>query len=206
MIRLYYLVFIIMLIILVGGCATVPERISPTFVNENERARIVEYAKSLLGKEDLEQVGSEFRSDCSGYVVGVYKRLGYKLVLEPQPGDSSVAQSLFWMLVRRNLVYRNRRPKEADLVFFKGTTDRRRYRISHVGLIAFVGEDETILILHYSSEGVSELRMNLRMPSIHKGKRGHVLNDFLRKEPGDRLSGQLFSSYGDLLKYVKSSL
>jgi hypothetical protein len=205
MTRRNLLAFLIPLVFLVSACTTVPERRAPTFGNEDERERIVEYAKSLLGKEELEQFGLDFRNDCSGYVIGVYKSLGYNFVIEPKPGDSSIAQSIFWTLLKRNLVYRNRTPKKADLVFFKGTTDRRRDRISHVGIVAFVEEGETILILHYSSQGVSELRMNLRKPGTHRSI-GQVLNDFLRKAPGYRLSGQLFHSYGDLLKYAKGTL
>ena len=197
---------IILLVFIVSSCATVPERQAPALIDDAERMRIVENAKSLLGKKDLEHVGLEFRSDCSGYVTGVYKSLGYKFSVESKPGDSSIAQSLFWTLFKRRLIYRNRRPQKADLVFFKGTTDKRRDRVSHVGIVALVEEDGTILILHYSSRGVTELRMNLRRPGAHRGEKGNVLNDFLKKGPGDRLSGQLFYSFGDLLKYMKGTL
>jgi hypothetical protein len=202
----YSIALIALFIFLVSSCATIPERRAPAFEDEDARARIVDYAQSLLGREQLEGIGPGFRSDCSGYIIGVYKRMGYRFVVEPKPGDSSMAQSLFWTLFKRNLVYRNRSPKEADLVFFKGTTDRRKDRISHVGIVAFVEEDGTILVLHYGSRGVAELRMNLRRPDTYKGKGGRVLNDFLKKGSGKRLSGQLFYSYGDLLKYIKSTL
>jgi len=193
----------IMLLFLVSACATVPRQ-TVTFTDDaKERDRIVECAESLLGKKDLETLGSGFRSDCSGYIVGVYRTLGYRFSLEPQPGDRSVAQSLFWTLQKRNLLYSSRRPKKADLVFFKGTTDKRRYRVSHVGLVASVNEDGTVLILHYSSKGVSELRMNLRRPDSHKGKIGRIINDFLKRGSGDRLSGQLFFTYGDLFVHAK---
>jgi len=214
----FFFPIIILLLLLVNACATVQkrpvpsspkedeahvQRPAPSPEREDERERIVEYAKSLLGRKELESVGKWFRSDCSGYVVGVYRSLGYRLTIESHPDDPSVAQSLFWTLQMRNLLYRNRRPKKADLVFFRGTTDRRRYRISHVGLVAGVEGDETVLILHYSSGGVQELRMNLRKPDAHKNRIGLVINDFLRKGLGDRLSGQLFYSYGDILQQVK---
>ena len=191
------------LLLLVSACATVPKKPASVTDDRDDREKIVEYAKSLLGEKDLESVGRGFRSDCSGFVVGVYRALGHRLSIEPQPGDKSVAQSLFWTLQKRKLIYSGRRPKMADLVFFKGTTEDRRYRISHVGLVASVGDDETVLILHYSSKGVSELRMNLRKPDSHRGRLGRIINDFLKKGPGDRLSGQLFYSYGDLLAHAE---
>ena len=191
------------LLLFASACASVPRESATRTDDSAEREKIVEYAGSLLGKKDLESLGGGFRSDCSGYIVGVYRALGYTLRLEPQPGDRSVAQALFWTLKNKNLVYSGKRPKKADLVFFRGTTEKRRYRVSHVGLVASVDEDGTVLILHYSSNGVSQLRMNLRRPDAHKGRIGRIINDFLKRGPGDRLSGQLFYAYGDLLFHTK---
>lgn len=197
------LLALMLLLLIVSACATVQERQAPSLDIDRERERIVEYAASLLGKKELESAGQHFRSDCSGYVIGVYSSLGYRITVEPQPGDSSIAQALFTTLQKKKLLYRDKRPKKADLVFFKGTTEKRRYSISHIGLVAGVEEDETVVILHYSSRGVQELRMNLRRPGAHKDRRGFVINDFLKKGQGDNLSGQLFYSYGDIFIYTK---
>ena len=45
--------------------------------------------------------------------------------------------------------------------------------------------------------------MNLRRPDSHKGKIGRIINDFLKRGSGDRLSGQLFFTYGDLFVHAK---
>jgi hypothetical protein len=197
--------FFLTLLLLLGACATVPVGQAPPSGDTGERDRIVEYAESLLGRTSLEGLGRGFRSDCSGYIVGIFRTLGHTFVIEPTPNDGSIAQALFDTLRKRRLLYSDRRPKKGDLVFFKGTTERRRYRVSHIGLIAGVRDDETVLIIHYTaSGGVQEMTMNLRSPGSYRNKRGYVINDFLKKGPGDRLSGQLFYSYGDLFQYVKS--
>jgi hypothetical protein len=76
-----------------------------------------------------------------------------------------------------------------------------------VGLVAGVDQEETVLIIHYSSRGVSLMRMNLYHPSLHRDEAGNIFNDFLRKKPpgeGDvqLLSGELFFMYGDLYSFV----
>ncbi|MBN2322535.1 MAG: hypothetical protein JXQ30_02275 [Spirochaetes bacterium] len=168
-----------------------------------ERSRIAEYAESLVGQMQLETLGRWFRSDCSGYIVGVFRSLGYRVVIEPSPFDSSVSQAIFDTLQRRRLVYTGRRPLIGDLAFFKGTTEKRRYLISHIGIVTGVEEDGTVEIVHYtSSRGVQTLRMNLRTPGVYKDRRGRVINDFLKKGPGDTLSGQLFYAYGNLFRHV----
>ena len=68
-------------------------------------------------------------------------------------------------------------------------------------------EDDTIVIVHYSSSGVSLLRMNLQDAHSHMNDEGKVINDFLRKKSSDTgtnslLSGELFFMYGDLYRYV----
>lgn len=208
--KLCILLSILVPFFIASACATEDLRSEYTrssdrksFEETEERDRIIAYAESLLGETRLESLGREFRSDCSGYVVGVFSSLGYRVVIEPSPDDSSVSQALFYTLQRRRLVYSDRKPQNGDLVFFKGTTEKRRYRISHIGLVTGVDADGTVEIVHYTgSRGVQTLRMNLRTPGEHRDLEGRVVNDFIKKGPGDRLSGQLFYAYGNLFRYL----
>ncbi len=202
--KLCTLLFIFVPLLLASACATITRPPAADLRSEEEeRSRIAAYAESLIGEIRLEPHGRGFRSDCSGYVVGVFRSLGYRVVIEPSPNDSSISQALFDTLQRRRLVFQDRRPGIGDLVFFKGTTEKRRYRISHIGLVTGVEEDGTVEIVHYTgSGGVQTLRMNLRAPGEHKNRVGRIINDFLKKGPGDRLSGQLFYAYGNLYRYV----
>jgi hypothetical protein len=209
--KLHIPFFVLVVLFLTTACATMtrpPEIEEPrsevkTTEEEEDRSRIAAYAESLLGQMRLEQLGRGFRSDCSGYIVGVFRSLGYRVVIENSPYDSSVSQAIFDTLQRRRLVYTDRRPHIGDIAFFKGTTEKRRYRISHIGIVTGVEEDGTVKIVHYtSSGGVQTLKMNLRTPGVYKDREGRVINDFLKKGPGDRLSGQLFYAYGNLFRYV----
>jgi hypothetical protein len=61
--------------------------------------------------------------------------------------------------------------------------------------------------MHYSSKGVSLMRMNLQTPGLHMDEAGNVLNDFLRKKPPgpgelQLLNGELFFMYGDLYRFI----
>ena len=60
------------------------------------------------------------------------------------------------------------RPKKADLAFYRNTVENSGNRVTHVGLIADVDQEETVLIIHYSSKGVSLMRMNLKNPGLHR--------------------------------------
>ncbi len=176
---------------------------------EGEAARrheIVQQGMGLVGSSDLSIQNDVFRNDCSGFVVGVYRSLDYRVELQYY-NTRYVAENLFRNLQRRGHVYTSMRPKKADLAFFKNTVNNSGNRVTHVGLVSDVDGEETVLIIHYSSQGVSLMRMNLRQPHVHMDEAGNVLNDFLRKKPPDPdvvqlLSGELFYMYGDLYSYV----
>ncbi|KKL90776.1 hypothetical protein LCGC14_1901300, partial [marine sediment metagenome] len=79
--------------------------------------------------------------------------------------------------------------------------------VSHVGIVDEILGDGTIKILSYTSRGVTELRMNLVTPHLHKDENGNVIKYFLKKksplkENEELLAGELFFSFGDLLKYT----
>lgn len=175
-----------------------------------QRDEIVKGARSLLGQKDLTALSAYYRNDCSGYVLGVYRSLGYQIELRPASRTERITELLYRSLKSEGLTYVNARPKKADVVFFKGKGPRYGgiHRISHVGLVEDVLNDGTVLLLHYSSKGVSELMMNLHYPHSPKNDDGAVINDFLRKRPAGAgnyklLSGELFFSYGNLYQYAE---
>jgi hypothetical protein len=194
---------------LVGLSACVSPMVGLEETREGEAVRreeIVQQGMGLVGSRDLSIQDDAYRNDCSGFVVGVYRSLGYDVDLEYY--DSRyVAENLFRNLRAQGHVYTGMRPKKADLAFFKNTVENSGNRVTHVGLVAEVGQEEAVLIVHYSSKGVSLMQMNLQTPGLHLDEAGNVLNDFLRKKPpgpGDvqLLSGELFFMYGDLYGYI----
>ncbi|HEU5406725.1 MAG TPA: hypothetical protein VFU48_03090, partial [Nitrospira sp.] len=70
--------------------------------------------------------------------------------------------------------------------------------------------DGTVIFISRVANAVERYRMNLGQPHIHKNAVGRVLNDYIRrKHPADpdrtaRLTGELFSFYGNLLDHQKS--
>ena len=178
--------------------------------NEERRLEIVRYARSLLGKKDLAKENPGFRNDCSGLVLGVYGDMGYAIELDHTRRSRTLSDTLYRALHERGFTYVRFRPRPADLVFFKGTTGKSNDLVTHVGIVDGVLRDGTVVIVHYSSGSVSEFRMNLLYPSVHKDGEGGVMNDFLRRKPpqsreGEKLlSGELFFSFGDALSYALS--
>lgn len=201
------------LIILAGAIVGLSACVSPMVEVEEtregeavRREEIVQQGLGLVGSRDLSIQDDVYRNDCSGFVVGVYRSLGYDVDLEYY--DSRyVAENLFRNLRARGHVYTGTRPKKADLAFFKNTVENSGNRVTHVGLVADVDQEETVLIMHYSSKGVSFMRMNLQTPGLHMDEAGNVLNDFLRKKPPgpgelQLLNGELFFMYGDLYRFI----
>jgi hypothetical protein len=193
------------------SCVTAPTKYygpEDATSEQAQRTRIVQYAESLLGMRDLSHLNRWFRNDCSGYVLGVYRSLGYEVHLVREPNSRLISRALFHSLHTSGMTYSTGSPRPADIVFFQGTIDEARDKVSHVGIVANILDDETVRILNYTSLGVTELKMNLRFPSSYRDSSGFVLNDFLKKKSPEReneklLSGELFYSYGDLLQYTK---
>jgi hypothetical protein len=187
-----------------------PRPFEPTVraeIGENERLEIVKYSRSLLGMRDLTLEGRIFRNDCSGLVLGVYRKFGYDVRLIKQRESKSISHRLYETLLAHGLVYNGRQPNRADIVFFKGTTKNSGNFVSHVGIVDKIMNDGTVKIINYTSKGVTELRMNLSVPNVHQDEFGRVKNDFLKKkspqvENEKLLAGELFFCYGDLLKYT----
>ena len=194
---------------ILGMSACVSPMVEPREIYESEvsrREEIVEQGMSLVGSSDLSSQNDLFRNDCSGLVVGLYRSLGYDVELDFYE-SRYVAENLFRNLRARGYTYSGMRPKKADVAFYRNTVENSGNRVTHVGLVAGVDQDETVLVIHYSSRGVSLMRMNLKNPTLHRDNTGNILNDFLRKKPPGHadiqvLSGELFFTYGDLYRYV----
>ena len=136
----------------------------------------------------------------------MYKSLGYHIEL--RKGNLRTTQLLYKTLRSRGYTYLYEKPSKADVVFFRGTIRGSESRISHMGIVADVLKDGTVVIVHYGSKGVGEIRMNLSHPHAYKGKDGRIINDFLRKSEtgcsaGKWLSGELFSAFGNLYTYAE---
>jgi hypothetical protein len=190
-----------------SGCVSPPVRMEDARETEAlQREELVRGGLSLLGSQHISEQDGIRRDDCSGFVVGLYRSLGFSVELQYY-NTRFVADNLYRNLRSKGLVYSGMRPKKADLAFFRNTVSKGGNRVTHVGMVTDIEEDDTIVIVHYSSKGVSLLRMNLQDAHTHMNDEGKVINDFLRKktpntESNSLLSGELFFMYGDLYRYV----
>ena len=203
----YLLPVFLAISVFVSSCATFPTGARGPAVGERQkRLEIVRYTRGLLGRKDLAGGDPRFKNDCSGLVLGVFRTLGYEVELTHTRRVRFLADAIYRSLNERGFTYVNFQPKPADLVFFKKTVDGSGDFVTHVGIVDAVLPDGTVVILNYTSPGVTELKMNILLPRVHKTEAGQVKNDYLKQKTGSRtdeklLSGELFFSFGDLLSY-----
>jgi hypothetical protein len=184
----------------------------PLDVAPGARATVVELARGLVGARRVEVGGKRFGDDCTGLVRGVYASLGVDLMSLGQAGDNGVT-AIWRFTAQRGRLYEGGRPVPGDLVFFRETYDLNRDGqvndgLTHVGLVDDVEADGTVLVIHRVARGVVRYRMNLSAPTTAKDASGRVINDGLRlagQGSGQRLTGELFVSFGTLLP-VEGSL
>lgn len=167
------------------------------------RQEIVECAKGLMGTKDLTALNKCFKNDCSGFVIGAYRLMGYRVEVKSHRKNRSLSEMLFLSMQDKSMTYGDYAPNPGDVVFFKNTTDVVYDRITHMGLVEEVSSDGTVSIIHYSSGRVNRIRMNLSNPYRQKNGQGIIINDYLKRDDagaGKRniLSGALFLSYGDM--------
>ncbi|NTV75785.1 MAG: hypothetical protein HGA66_16470, partial [Holophaga sp.] len=60
---------------------------------------IVGYARSLLGRKDLEKSNPRFRNDCSGYVLGVFEETGHAVDLDSAPSSRTLSDTIYRALL-----------------------------------------------------------------------------------------------------------
>ncbi len=202
------LLFIIVVagLIILTSCATTTRNIEKRWLREEtERIRIAQRAEELIGVGNLKAIDPVYRNDCTGFVLGLYRELGYRFDFESPGRGYTLSQILYINLRRRGLIYYHGDPDKADVVFFRGTVSYSGNRISHVGIVYDVLSDHTVVIIHYGSKGVSKLRMNLTRPHTYKLPNGRIINDFIVKRgsiPGNRLlAAEHFSGYGNLYRF-----
>jgi hypothetical protein len=203
-----------------GACATVPRHIAfePALAKATMdpatvalRARLVEGARSILGKKQLVIRGKRFTMDCTGVVLGIYWYAGIDLARDFNKFNGNGVTRIYKTLERDNLLYSNDYPLPGDIIFWDNTYDanddaRWDDPLSHVGMVVNVENDGTISYVHHHiTNGISIDYMNLRKPDMWKSvENGHVrvINSPMRlavagkPHPPDWLAGQLYHALG----------
>lgn len=143
-----------------------------------------------------------FRDDCSGFVCAATSRAG-----RPVSGNTL---SIWADLQDIGATHHRKVPRVGDLAFFDNTYDRNgdgrlNDELTHVGIVIQVLEDRTVVLAHGgTSQGRSELRLNLQHPDDHLSPGGEVRNDYLRRrrdsDPAGtpHLAGQMWRGFATL--------
>ena len=178
--------------------AAAPVTAKPTVTRQARGRTVARRAAGLVGTS---LAGHRVPDDCSGLVRLAYHSAGVELLSQGmRPGEN--AASAMYRRARRTGALHRRKPLPGDVIFFRETYDRngdgeRNDGVTHVGVVESVARDGTVVFVHRGGAGVVRARMNLRHPA-HKGTRGHVFNDYIRRAEGDeraRLTRELFTGY-----------
>lgn len=172
---------------------------------------LVRSAIGFLGRPRIEVNDRRFTFDCSGLARGVYLSQGIDLYEGVDDADGPNGVRLIYRYVKRHgRLHHGPTVHPGDLVFFHNTWDfngdgRLNDLLTHVGVVARVEHDGTVVFVSRVSGGIERYRMNLRTPTNHRTSDGRVLNDFMRKKRSrdphatQYLTAELFAAFGTLI-------
>lgn len=179
------------------------------------RFAIVESAARLVGARTITSQGKPIAYDCAGVTRAIFLEHGIDLYRGAFNDPKGNGVRLIHNHVRRHgTLHQGSNVSPGDLVFFDNTWDfngdgRLNDPLTHVGVVERLDPDGTVVFISRVANAVQRYHMNLDQPHIHKNADGRVLNDYIRrKHPTDpdhtpRLTGELFSFYGNLLSPSK---
>lgn len=180
------------------------------------RSAIVHSAVRLLGSKTITIQGRRINYDCAGVTRAIFLEHGIDLYRSSHPEVNANGVRLIHNHVRQHgMLHQDLDVRPGDLVFFDNTWDFNRDGLlndplTHVGIVEQIEPDGTVIFISRVAGAVARYRMNLSQPHVHKTAEGRLLNDYIRrKHPTDpentaRLTGELFSFYGNLLSPQKN--
>ena len=207
----------VLLLVVLGACATAPARIARDRINpaaeraEDVRRKLAEGGNYILGREELIIRGKRFNMDCTGAVLAIYYYAGIDLARDFHKYTGNGVTRLYRSLEAQDLLYDTRYPVTGDIIFWDNTYDRNedgRWNdpLTHVGMVMSVSENGSVQYVHLNyHRGIIIENMNLYQPEIHqrmeKGQMRIVNSPMRMKQAGQAhpqnwLSGQLFKIFG----------
>ncbi|MCX7786888.1 MAG: CHAP domain-containing protein [Spirochaetes bacterium] len=133
--------------------------------------RIVEAAKSLLGRTQLTFEKASFPSDCSGFVLAAYYLGGVDLRKEYDRHEGNGVRRLYQIALFHRLVFTEHPPSPGDVLFWDNTYDANgdgkwNDELTHTGIVVASYSDGKIEYIHYHvRRGIVQERMDLRHPN-----------------------------------------
>ena len=205
-----------------GRDAEPRRRVAPTVLatwlrhGENpamRKARIVQFAGSLVGARRVVAGGRRYASNCSDFVRAVFSIEGVDLYHWPTRARGFAGvRGMYGLSHVTSGLHFKKTPEPGDLVFFHHTYDFNRNQriddfLSHVGVVEKMDGDGTVHYIDYSGGRVRRGRLNLRMPYRWRDPQSlKQMNSYLRRRkksdpPGTSyLAGDLFAGFGTLIR------
>lgn len=183
----------------------------PLLTSLPSRSAIVHSAVRLLGSRTITIQGRRIHYDCAGVTRAIFLEHGIDLYRSNHPEGNANGVRLIHNHVRQHgILHQDTDVSPGDLVFFDNTWDFNgdgllNDPLTHVGIVERIEPDGTVTFISRVADAVARYRMNLSQPHVHKTAEGRVLNDYIRRkrqtDPDNtaRLTGELFSFYGNLL-------
>lgn len=186
--------------------AEAPQEPAKARKKRNGGEAVARAAGELVGQRRMTGGGETHRFDCSGMVEAAYARAGWDF--------NGGSKDLYALAKQEGLLHKKKRPHLGDIVFWDNTYDRNRNgrrddKLTHVGVVEAVLEDDTIRVVHLGSKGVVRIAMNLNTPSQRYDDKGDIINSYVRASrdarSGGVLAGELFRGFGSLWRLPKSA-
>ncbi len=182
------------------------------------QAKLVEGAHSIRGRSQLNVGGRRFNTDCTGTVLAIYWFAGIDLSTPLADYRGNGVTRLYRFLEEERALYKTRRPKPGDIIFWDNTYDRNddgrvNDYLTHTGMVVEVEKDGTVHYVHHNyRKGVVFARMNLYRPGVHIETidgRQQLINSPMRMRGSPNydkwLASQLTRSFGRAWEAVDSS-
>lgn len=180
------------------------------------RSAIVQSAVRWLGANTITIQGRRIGYDCAGVTRAIFLEHGIDLYRSAHSEGKTNGVRLIHNHVRQHgILHQDTDVHPGDLVFFDNTWDFNgdgllNDPLTHVGIVERIEPEGTVIFISRVAGAVARYHMNLSQPHVHKTTEGRVLNDYLRRKRSTdpdktaRLTGELFSLYGNLLSPQKS--
>jgi surface antigen len=161
--------------------------------------KIAVSASSFLGKKSLKVDGTNFRYDCSGFVMAAHAAADISI--------SGSTKMIYDISKKKSVLHLRKVPNIGEVAFFDNSHDRNKNGkrddvLTHIAIVETIDADGTITLIHLGGSGIVRTYMNLFAPKTHKNADGKVINSFLRvanqKDKGARLTGELWRAFGSL--------
>ncbi len=187
-----------------SGVGTAGGQSIPLPAKSEAQKRIVEAARSLLGRSQLQFEKANFSSDCSGFVLAAYYLGGIDLRKEYERQSGNGVRRLYQIARLHHLLSTDQIPFPGDVLFWDNTYDANgdgkwNDELTHTGIVVASYSDGKVDYIHYHiRRGIVLERMDLRNPDEES------FNAPIRiKEPGNPrpekwLAAQLYRASGRL--------